>query len=49
MGSTEAIWCIYELPMHCQSHAIIRFDIHLPRRQNVYFQERQKRQAIENY
>ena len=39
VGSTEAIWHIYELPMHFQSHVIIRLDIHLPRRQNVYFQE----------
>ena len=47
-GSTEAVWRIYELPMHFQSHVIIRLDVHLPRRQNVYFQERQERQAIEN-
>ena len=30
--STEAIWCIYELPMHFQSHVVIRLDIHLLRR-----------------
>ena len=46
--STEAIWCIYELPLHFQSHVIIRLDIHLPHRQNVYFQEGQECQAIEN-
>ena len=34
--------------MNSQSHVIISFDIHLPRRQNVYFSEGQERQAIEN-
>ena len=34
--------------MHFQSHFIIRHDVHLPRRQNVYFQEGQERQPIEN-
>jgi len=48
VGSNEAVWRIYELPMHFQSHVIIRLDVHLPRRQNVYFQEGQECQAIEN-
>ena len=39
---------LYELPMHFQSHVIIRLDIHLPRQQNVHFQEGKERQAIEN-
>jgi hypothetical protein len=48
VGSTEAVWRIHELPMDFQSHVIIRLDVHLPRRQNVYFQEGQECQAIEN-
>ena len=48
VGSTEAIWCIYELPMHFQSRVIIRLDIHLLHRQNIYFQEGQECQSIEN-
>ena len=48
VGSTQAVWRIYELPMHFQSHVIVRLDIHLLRRQNVYFREGQERQAIEN-
>jgi hypothetical protein len=48
VGSTEAISRIYELPTHFQSHVTIGLDIHLPRRQKVYFQQGQERQAIEN-
>ena len=39
VGSTEAVWRIYELPMHFQSHVIVRLDINLPHRQNVYFRD----------
>ena len=48
VGLTEAIWRIYELPMHFQSHVIIGLDVHLPHGQNVCFQEGQERPAIEN-
>jgi hypothetical protein len=34
--------------MHFQLHVIIRLDIRLPHQQNVYFQDGQVRQAIEN-
>ena len=30
VGSSEAVWRIYKLPMHFQSHVIVRLDIHLP-------------------
>lgn len=46
VGSTEAVWRIYENPMHFQSHSIVRLDIHLPNEQNVYFREGQERQAV---
>ncbi|XP_065362023.1 uncharacterized protein LOC135955598 [Calliphora vicina] len=39
VGSTEALWRIYEFPMHYQSHTIIRLDIHLDRQQTVIFRE----------
>ncbi|XP_053968413.1 uncharacterized protein LOC128869838 [Anastrepha ludens] len=48
VGSTEAMWRIYEYPMHYQSHSIIRLDIHLPNTQNIVFREGQERQAIAN-
>lgn len=48
VGSTEAVWRIYEYPMHFQSHTIYRLDIHLPQRQNVLFREGQLQQAIDN-
>lgn len=30
VGSTEAVWRIFEFPMHYQSHTIYRLDLHLP-------------------
>ncbi|XP_065368825.1 uncharacterized protein LOC135961256 [Calliphora vicina] len=48
VGSTEALWRIYEFPMHYQSHTIIRLDIHLDRQQTVIFREGEERQAIDN-
>lgn len=48
VGSTEAVWRIFEYPMHYQSHSIVRLDIHLPDRQQVVFREGNERQAIQN-
>lgn len=48
VGSTEAMWRIYKYPMHFQSHTISRLDVHLPRRQTVYFRQGQEAQAVQN-
>jgi len=48
VGSTEAMWRIYEIPMHYQSHAIYRLDIHLPHQQTVYFRTGEESQAAQN-
>lgn len=42
------MWCIFDYPMHHQSHAIIRLDVHLPHQQNVVFRQGHEREAIEN-
>lgn len=41
------MWRIYKMPMHSQSHTIIRLDIHLENQQNVYFRPGQEQQAID--
>lgn len=48
MGSTEAMWRIYELSIHFQSHTIIRLDIHLQQKQNIILRKGQERQAVGN-
>lgn len=48
VGSTEAMWRIFEFPMHFQSHTIIRLDIHLENNQNIVFREGQAAQAIQS-
>lgn len=48
VGSTEAVWRIFEFPMHYQSHSIVRLDCHLPFRQNVYFRPGQEENAVAN-
>lgn len=48
VGSTEAVWRIYEFPMHFQSHTIYRLNIHLPHGQSVIFREGHLQQAVDN-
>lgn len=47
VGSTEAMWRIFEFPMHYQSHVIIRLDIHLENSHNVIFREGNELQAMQ--
>lgn len=41
VGSAEAIWRIFEYPMHFQSHTVIKLECHLPNQQRVYFQDQE--------
>ena len=42
VSAPEAVWRIFEFPMHKQSHAIIRLPVHLPHCQHVYFKNGQE-------
>ena len=41
------MWRLSENKMHGQSHTIYRLPVHLPGEQNVYYNEGQERQAVE--
>lgn len=47
VGSTEAMWRIFEYPMHYQSHTIVRLDIHLENSHNVIFRQGNEMQAAQ--
>jgi len=44
----EAVWRLFQFPMHHQSHAIIRLAIHLPDQQNGYFIDGHEEKALFN-
>lgn len=48
VGSTEAVWRIFEYEMQYQTHTIVRLDCHLPNQQVVYFREGGEDQAVAN-
>ena len=39
MSAPEAVWRLFEFPLHDKSHSIIRLAVHLPNMQSVYFSE----------
>ena len=45
VSATEAAWRLFEFRMHQQSHTIIRLPVHLPGRQNIYFQAGEEERA----
>ena len=47
MSCHEAIWRLFEYPMHEQSHTIYRLAVHLENEQTVYFREGQEEVAVE--
>jgi hypothetical protein len=47
VSSPEAMWRILEKPMQEKSHIIIRFPVHLPDMQPVYFEEEGERESLE--
>ncbi|CAF4480814.1 unnamed protein product [Rotaria socialis] len=42
----EAVWRLFEFPLHDKSHSIIRLAIHLPNMQPVYFAEGNELEAL---
>ena len=42
VSSPEAVWRIFQFPMHAQSHSIYRLPVHLPHCQYVYFKDGQQ-------
>ena len=46
VSSIEAAWRLLELPMHANSHTVVRLPVHLPGKQQVTFQEGQETNAI---
>src|SRR5687768_2503047 len=45
VGPHEAIWRIFEYPMHLQSHNVVRLSVHLENEQKVYFIKGQEKIA----
>ncbi|CAM2699786.1 unnamed protein product [Rotaria socialis] len=46
-GAPEAVWRLFEFPLHDKSHSIIRLVIHLPIMQSVYFAEGNELEALD--
>ena len=46
VSAPEAIWRIFEFPMHQQSHTIQRLAVHLKDQQTVYFEHEKEKEAI---
>ncbi|CAF4580645.1 unnamed protein product [Rotaria socialis] len=47
VGAPEAVWRLFEFPLHDKSHSIIRLFIHLPIMQSVYFAEGNELEALD--
>lgn len=47
VGSAEAMWRIYEFPMHHQSHSVINLECHLENQQRITFTEGNEEHALE--
>ena len=46
VGAPEASWRLFEFPLHAKSHQVLRLPVHLPREQNVVFQEGLENEAL---
>ncbi|CAF4341281.1 unnamed protein product [Rotaria magnacalcarata] len=47
VSAPEAVWRLFEFPLHDKSHSIIRLAIHLPNMQPVYFAEGNVLEALD--
>jgi len=47
VGSVEAMWRIFEYPMHYQSHTVVNLECHLENQQRVTFLEGNEERALE--
>ena len=47
VSAPESYWRLSELPLHCQSHTIIRLPVHLPNQQPVFFTQGHHKEAVE--
>ncbi|CAF2111767.1 unnamed protein product [Rotaria magnacalcarata] len=46
VSAPEAVWRLFQFPLHDESHSIIRLAIRLPNMQSVYFAEGNKLEAL---
>ncbi len=47
VSAPEAVWRLFEFPLHEKSHSIIRLAIHLPNMQPIYFAEGNELEALD--
>ena len=47
VSALEAVWRLFEFPLHDKSHSIIRLAVHLPNMQPVYFSEGNELDALD--
>jgi hypothetical protein len=48
LSAQEAAWRLFKFEMQHLSHTVYRMQIHLPNEQNVYYEEGQEEQAVNN-
>jgi hypothetical protein len=46
VGAPEASWRLFEFALHAKSHQVLRLPVHLPKEQNVVFQQGQEHEAL---